>query len=153
MEKIFFHIYGRPSLFSPKLPIARYSPILNQSTGLSNEGFTWSFTHRITGSLSVLFHTNGSIHGAGLTTCPATKRNGDPCGRLYACYRDALRIELTKVWAHGIVHPESKHSLAYFRLRHSPFEAMEVNQLDKDITEFGRSAAGATLTRPVLTCA
>ena len=77
---------------------------------------------RLPGSLSLFFHTNGSIHGAGVTTCPATKRNGDPCGRplkdyehliecpshgfrfylhskledvIYACYRDALRIELS----------------------------------------------------------
>jgi hypothetical protein len=70
-----------PSLSFGILEIARYSPILNQSTGWSNEGFTWAFTHRITVSLSLLFYTNGSIYGAGLTTCPATKRNGDPCGR------------------------------------------------------------------------
>ena len=43
------------------MQIARYLPILNQSTGLSNEGFTWAFTHRITGSLALLFQTNGSL--------------------------------------------------------------------------------------------
>ena len=89
----------------------------------SYDSFTWAFTHRITGSLTLLFHTNGSIDGAGLTTCSATKRNGDPCGKplkeyehliecpshglrfclhsklkdvIYPCYQDALRIELTE---------------------------------------------------------
>ena len=78
---------------------------------------------RLPGSLSLFFHTNGSIHGAGVTTCPATKRNGDPSGQplkeyehpiecpshgfrfylhskledvIYACYRSALRTELTE---------------------------------------------------------
>ena len=116
--------FGRDGAGSVLTQIARYSPILNQSTGLSNKGFTCAFFHRTTGSLTLLFHTNGSIDGAGLTTCPATKRNGDPCGKplkeyehliecpshgfrfylhsskledvIYACYRDALQIELTE---------------------------------------------------------
>ena len=100
------------------------TPLLcEDDSGFVNECFTWAFTHRIIGPLSLLFHTNGSIHGTGLTTCPATKRNEDPCGRplkdyghliespshgfrfylhskledvIYACYRDAFRIELTE---------------------------------------------------------
>ena len=36
--------------------IARYSNILNQSTGLSNQGFIPAFTYRITGSMSLLYY-------------------------------------------------------------------------------------------------
>jgi hypothetical protein len=39
---------GRNAAGSVLIQIARYSPISNQSTGLSNEGFIWSFTFRIT---------------------------------------------------------------------------------------------------------
>ena len=52
-----------------------------------------------------------------------------------------------KLWAKGIVHPESKLPLRYLTTHHSPFQRLDVNQLDKDITEFGQSAAGAVLTQ------
>ena len=52
-----------------------------------------------------------------------------------------------KLWAKGIVHPESKLPLRYLTTHHSPFQILDVNQLDKDITEFGQSAAGAVLTQ------
>jgi hypothetical protein len=52
-----------------------------------------------------------------------------------------------KLWAKGIVHPESKLPLRYLMTHHSPFQVLDVNQLDKDITEFGQSAAGAVVTQ------
>jgi hypothetical protein len=52
-----------------------------------------------------------------------------------------------KLWAQGTVQPESKRPLRYLMSRHTPFQALGVNQPDKDITEFGQSAAGAVLTQ------
>ena len=52
-----------------------------------------------------------------------------------------------KLWAKGIVHPESKLPLRYLMTHHSPFQVLDVSQLDKDITEFGQSAAGAVLNQ------
>ena len=59
--------------------IARYSPVLNQSTGLSNEGFICAFTHRITGSYRLLFGAGREMDD--LALCPCLKRNGEPCSR------------------------------------------------------------------------
>ena len=60
---------------------------------------------------------------------------------------DLGTLTTRKLWAQGIVHPGSKRLLTYLRARHLPFGTEEINQLDKDITEFGRSAAGAVLTQ------
>ena len=38
--------FGKDGAGSVLTQIARYSPILNQSTGLSNKGFMWAFTGR-----------------------------------------------------------------------------------------------------------
>jgi hypothetical protein len=52
-----------------------------------------------------------------------------------------------KLWGKGIVHPESKLPLRYLMTNHSPLQSLDVNQLDKDITEFGQNGAGAVLTQ------
>ena len=63
--------------------------------------------------------------------------------------RDNLhQNNIQKLWASGIVHPESKQILSYIRRnRYTPFETLDVNQLHKDTIEFGQSAAGAILTQ------
>ena len=63
--------------------------------------------------------------------------------------RDNLhQNNIQKLWASGIVHPESKQILSYIRRnRYTPFETLDVNQLYKDTIEFGQSAAGAILTQ------
>ena len=54
-------------------------PVLNQSTGLSNEGFTCAFTHRITGSYRLRFGAGREMDDQAI--CPCLKRNGEPCSR------------------------------------------------------------------------
>ena len=76
--------FGRNTAGAVLTQIARYSPIPIQSTGLLNEGFIWSFTFRITGSLTFLFQ--GSELMGNLTTCPCHKRNGEPCGQGFNGY-------------------------------------------------------------------
>ena len=63
--------------------------------------------------------------------------------------RDNLdRNTIRKLWASGIVHPESKRILSYIRRnRYTPFDTLDVNQLHKDTIEFGQSAAGGILTQ------
>jgi len=63
--------------------------------------------------------------------------------------RDNLDQNTTrKLWASGVVHPESKQILSYIqRNRYTPFETLDVNQLHNDTIEFGQSAAGAIRTQ------
>ena len=46
--------FGRNTAGAVLTQIARYSPTPNQYTGLSHEGFIWSFTFRINGSLTLV---------------------------------------------------------------------------------------------------
>jgi len=113
--------FGQSAAGAVLTQIARYSPVLNQSTGLSNEGFTCAFTHRITGSYRLLFGAGREMDD--LALCPCLKKNGEPCSRplngyvhfigckshglhfyphnrmedtLYACYQDALRTRIIR---------------------------------------------------------
>jgi hypothetical protein len=113
--------FGQNTAGTAFTQFARYSPIPNQSTGLSNEGFILSFTFRITGSLTLLFQRSGLMGNS--TTCPCRKRNGEPCGQglngythlfecpshgfrfflnskledaFFECFRDALRSQITQ---------------------------------------------------------
>ena len=113
--------FGRNTAGAVLTQIARYLPIPNQSTGLLNEGFIWSFTFRIIMSLTLL--NQGSEIISNLKTCPSRKRNGEPCGQclngfshllecpshgfrfylhgkledaLFECFRDALRSQITQ---------------------------------------------------------
>ena len=65
---------GRSAAGAILTQIAEYSLVLNQSTGSTNEGFIWVFTHRITGSLNLLYQASG-LRGD-LTLCPCLKKNG-----------------------------------------------------------------------------
>jgi hypothetical protein len=112
--------FGRNTAGAVLTQIARYSAIFNQSDGLSNEGYIWSFTFRINGSLTLLFQ--GRKLMGNLTTCPCRKRNGEPFGQglngythlfecrshgfrfflhgkledaLFECFRDALQSQIT----------------------------------------------------------
>ena len=71
--------FGQSAAGAVLTQIARYSPVLNQSTGLSNEGFICAFTHRITGSYRLLFGAGREMDD--LALCPCLKRNGEPCSR------------------------------------------------------------------------
>jgi hypothetical protein len=42
--------FGQSAAGAVLTQIAKYLPVLNQPTGVSNEGFTCAFTHRIAGS-------------------------------------------------------------------------------------------------------
>jgi hypothetical protein len=75
--------------------IAGYSPVLNQSTGLTNEGFTCAFTHRITGSYRLLFGAGREMDD--LTLCPCIKKNGEPCSRRLNGY-----VHLIGCKSHGL---------------------------------------------------
>jgi hypothetical protein len=113
--------FGQSAAGAVLTQIARYSPVLNQSTGLSNEGFTCAFTHRITGSYRLLFCAGREM--GDLALCPCLKKNGEPCSRplngyvhfigcrshglhfyphnrmedtLYACYKDSLRTRIIR---------------------------------------------------------
>ena len=107
--------------------------VLNQSTGLSNEGFTCAFTHRITGSYRLLFGAGREMDDQAL--CPCLKRNGEPCSRplngyvhfigcksrglhfyphncmedtLYACYKDALRTRIIRGQAFACLNEDKR---------------------------------------------
>ena len=51
--------------------------ILNQSTGLSNQGFIPAFTYRITGSMSLPYQSGDLMND--LALCPCLKRDGSRC--------------------------------------------------------------------------
>ena len=70
--------FGRNAAGAVLTQIARYSPILNQSTLLSNEGFICAITYRINGSLALLFQASGIMNE--IASCPVLKRDGSPCG-------------------------------------------------------------------------
>ena len=64
--------FGRNAAGAVLTQIARYSPILNQSTVLSNEGFICAITYRINGSLALLYQASGIMNEIGYitTSCP-----------------------------------------------------------------------------------
>jgi hypothetical protein len=113
--------FGQSAAVAVVTIIVRCSPVLNQSIGLSNEGFTCAFTHRITGSYRLLFGAGREMDD--LTLCPYLKKTGEPCSRrlngyvhligckshglhfyphnlredtLHACYQDALRTRIIR---------------------------------------------------------
>ena len=51
-------------------------------------------------------------------------------------------------WAEGVLDTESWSILPSLRGYHA-FSRLEINQLDKDISEFGKNTAGAVLTQMV----
>ena len=69
--------FGQSAAGAILTQIARYSPVLNQSTGLSNQGFIPAFTYRITGSMSLLYQSGDLMNERAL--CPCIKRNGSLC--------------------------------------------------------------------------
>jgi hypothetical protein len=70
--------FGRNAAGAVLTQIARYSPILNQSTVLSNEGFICAITYRINGSLALLYQASGIMNE--IASCPVLKKDGSPCG-------------------------------------------------------------------------
>ena len=79
--------FGQSAAVAVVTIIVRCSPVLNQSIGLSNEGFTCAFTHRITGSYRLLFGAGREMDD--LALCPCLKRNAWFQDKLKA--RNALR--------------------------------------------------------------
>jgi len=69
--------FGQNAAGAVLTQIARHSPILNQSTVLSNEGYICAATYRINGSLELLYHASGIMNE--ITTCPVLKKDGSPC--------------------------------------------------------------------------
>ncbi len=125
--------FGQSAAGATLTQIARYSPVLNQSTGLSNEGFICAFTHRITGSYRLLFGAGREMDD--LALCPCLKRNGEPCSRplngyvhfigckshglhfyphnrmedtLHACYKDALRTRIIRGQAFACLNEDKR---------------------------------------------
>jgi hypothetical protein len=125
--------FGQSAAGAVLTQIARYSPVLNQSTGLSNEGFICAFTHRITGSYRLLFGAGREMDD--LALCPCLKKNGEPCSRplngyvhfigckshglhfyphnrmedtLYACYKDALRTRIIRGQAFACLNEDKR---------------------------------------------
>ena len=70
--------FGQNAAGAVLTQIARYSPILNQSTVLSNDGFICAITYRIHGSLALLFQASGIMNE--IASCPVLKKDGSPCG-------------------------------------------------------------------------
>jgi hypothetical protein len=80
--------------------IARYSPVLNQSTRLSNKGFTCALTHRITGSYRLLFGAGREMekryaHASKRTENPVAAAPTDICTSFDARHMDCTSIHTT----------------------------------------------------------
>ena len=93
--------------------IAKYSPILNQSTVLSNDGFTCAFTYRINGSIALLHRASGVMNN--LASCPVLKKEGTPCG----CHLEDDHTHFIGCKSHGF------HLRPHYRMEDTPYATFQ----------------------------